>query len=762
MSRTESRHARIVRFIAPAVPGVAVALLAFSGVLFGAEGPLFDALGGLRPAPEPASRIVLLEADAAALAEAGRLPWNRDVLADGLALLIEMEAASVVYDEAIENETVRRRGAGDELTAAFDREFGVIENNVRTLFEGIRLGSVRPADAGRFVEGVVALAEAGKARLLDAAGNRERDRQLRFDRYAAVLGGVRRAEAPLESGNDLVRKTFARIGLSESQDPLGYALLDAALERLGNPRAERTKEGLLLRGARTPGFEPRDIELPLDRTGALILELPSGMGRSDFKRVSYELLLRHGRLEKALVAELAAMERAGYLAEAGKDLSPAAVYAYAEQTGVEATGEWRALRRRFYESASKALSGETEGRILNGYDALLASPTLTAEGRASLSALKSAAANTFRRSRETLAELAALRISLKKDLSDAICATVPALRAPVSRVKAAAALADAVLSERFVRELPAATAFAAAAAFAVLLGAALAFLGPAAAIPAGIAAGAAAAAGAGLLFTLGGRWIDPLLFAGTAAAVTAASAFLGFVERGERKRAMLRAFAPRLSPEALKRLSRSSSARLLEGEKREASVVAVRAKGISEYPESADSRAIVSAFRIYHETIGGILKERGAFLYAIEGELIFASFGAPVAQAGHRQAAAEAALAVVRAEEELDAAFAEEGIAARRGMIRVGVDSGLCDFGEAGLAGFSAYAAFGPVPVRARVLSNLCERYGCRVLATEELRRGLDGGVEALRLDRLVTKADGREDFFYELRDGSADEAAEA
>lgn len=760
MHSTDSRNGRIARLAAPAALGIAFSLFAFTKTFSAADGTLFDALLLRRPAPAPAREILLLEADSAALAEAGRLPWNRDTLAEGLSILTEMEAASVVYDAAVMNETVRSRGSMEELRAAFDREFGTIKGNVRSLFEAIRLGSVRPKDASAFVEEILTFADAGKARLLDAAGNRERDRQLKFEQAVRVFGSVHFAEAPLETDTDLVRRAFARAGLSESQDPLGHALLAAVRERLGNPALARTPRSLILRGASVPGGTRRDMEIPLWEDGDVVIETPRGTSGSDFRRLSYELLLRHARLEAELVAELAAMERSGYLANIGAELSPAAIYAYARETGIESTAEWRALRVRFYRSASNVLAGEAERLILDGYDKLLASPTLSAEGKASLAALKSAAANSFGRARSLLSELARLRIELKRELERSICVVAPALRAPVTRVKAAASLADAILSDRFIRPIPAETAFAACAALAIVLSAVLAFLGPVAALSAGAAGIALSGAAASALLVLSGIWLNPLLAAGAAGTATLASTFLAFNERGERKRALLRSFAPRVSSESLRKLASAHYARLVEGEKREASIVAVRAKGIADHSSAADSKDIVSAFRLYHETIGGVLKKEGALLYAIEGELIFASFGAPVPCADHRAAAVRAAHAVVAAEEVLARAFAEAGAALQPGILRVGIDSGLCDFGEAGLSGFSVFAAFGPVPVRARVLSNLAERYGCRVLATENVKRGLGGGFEALRLDQLVTKSDGSEEYFYELRGGGEEDAA--
>lgn len=761
MHPNATKKNRLVRLAAPAIFGILFAFLAFTKPFSAAEGALFETLLLRRPAPVPSREILLLEADAAAIAEAGKLPWNRETLADGLLVLTEMEAGAVVYDVSVENETVRERGTRDELRNAFDREFDLLKNNVRTLFDAIRLGSVRPKDSASFVDEILTLADAGKNRLLDAAGNRERNREIRFEKAERAFGRVYHAEMPLESDNDLVRKTFARVGLAESQDPLGYAVLEAVRDRIGNPSIEKSLKGVVLKGAALAGAEKRDIEIPLDQEGAILLDPPRGTPESDFRRLSYDALLRYSRMEKELVAELKAMEHAGYLSDSGKDLSPAAIYSYAAGVDPEkSTKEWMALRERFYLSAARFLEGDAEKKITAGYDKLLESPTLTAEGTTSLQGLKSAASNSFQRARTQLRDLVQLRATLKRELERSICVIAPALRAPISRVKAAAALGDAVLSERSLRVFPSGATFAVSASLAFALSTVIAFFGPFAAIVAGTAVAVLAAAGTAALLVFLGAWFNPLLIAGSAAAVTAVSGFLAFNERGERRRATLRAFEPRLSAESLKRLAASHDPRLLEGEKREASILAVRAKGISDYPASSDPKEIVSAFRLYHELIGELLKKQGALLYALEGELIFASFGAPLPLADHRRQAALAGLAVIEAEDNLKELFSGAGITLRPGLLRVGIDSGVCDFGETGLSGFSGYAAFGPVPVRARLLSGLGERYGCRILITEKVKTELGRGFEALRLDKLVTKADGSEEYFYELCDtGDVEEA---
>ncbi|MGA2479568.1 MAG: CHASE2 domain-containing protein [Spirochaetia bacterium] len=233
--------------------GLLLALIAFSGVLDTAGGWAYDRLLALRKPYAAPREVLLVDIDDRAATAAGAWPWSRDILADGIVLLAEMNARSTVLDLPLGRKSqpgldpsALRQGFPDVL----DREFTLMEQNIQTLFDAIRRGSVRPKDSARYVGDVIGLVAQAKLRLLDAATGIERDDDALLGQAVQLFG---RSYVPME--------------LLPSEDPsTDHDLLQQMLQRLpiavGVPgrdpsfpaRALRPPVLPLLRGARGGGF----------------------------------------------------------------------------------------------------------------------------------------------------------------------------------------------------------------------------------------------------------------------------------------------------------------------------------------------------------------------------------------------------------------------------------------------------------------------------------------------------------------------------
>ena len=174
-------------------PGVTVVcvLLGLSGILSFPGGWIYDTLLRLKPAVAAAREILLIDVDEQATADAGPWPWSRDVLADGLVVLKEMNASYAVLDLPLGRKSAPgldpsalRQG----LPAALDREFAQMEENIQSLFEAIRRGSVRPQDSTRYVSDLIGLVALAKARLRESSTGIERDDDTLLGRAAKLFG----------------------------------------------------------------------------------------------------------------------------------------------------------------------------------------------------------------------------------------------------------------------------------------------------------------------------------------------------------------------------------------------------------------------------------------------------------------------------------------------------------------------------------------------------------------------------------------------
>ena len=742
----KSRNDMIARILISAVTGILFSLLAFSEAFSSAEGPFFQALEKKRPEIVPGRELLLLEADEESVAAAGSLPWDSDTISEGLMILTEMNAQAVVLDSAVEKGNLLYTDLNDKLRDSFEREFTLIKDNIKTLFNAIRLGSVRPKDTASFVDDIISLTDKSKMRLMEASGSRVPDRMM----YRHIY----HAENPLDSNLRFIRPSLSRLGLPERSDPLAHAVLQAVLDRLGNPAVEESPGNLLLHNALSDGKNKSDIVIPLDKRGAILPEFPKGTPESSFRRLSLNLLVRHSILESELYSELKAMEQAGYLSWSGEAMSPLAIYEFSRKPGSIDTEEWRRLRKQFYRITAGYLSGNAEKKIDEGYSLLLESPTLTPDGKRNILALKSAAGSSFSRAGKTLEELLKLRDTLEREIKSSICIIVPELKDPLSRVMASSGLADALLSGHYFRIFPSREAFLVSGFLAVFLSLILAALSPVSAAIAGIAAVILSSAAASLFFVNTGIWFNPLLAAGSAASAALVSVFTGSISSYRINESISRQSSVSLQLSKYPSLYPTLESDTPEGEKREASIIAVRLRlnGITWSPDSSAGNKVISALHIYHETIGAVLRENGAFLYALEGEVIFASFGGRIPGKGHRIQAELAASAVLEGEDKLSENFKNAGIVYNAGSVNVGIDTGLCGFGSDDIDALPEYIASGDVPARAGILSGLGERYKCRILITEDTAEEICEGFEAVKLDRLIPEIDKKGKYFFCLR----------
>ncbi|HYW82283.1 MAG TPA: CHASE2 domain-containing protein, partial [Spirochaetia bacterium] len=187
MRRTRVLHSLLV----PVVVTAFCVLLGFAGVFSIPGGWIYDTLSRVKPAAPAAPALLLIDVDQQATAAAGPWPWSRDLLADGLVALKEMNASYAVLDLPLGQKSapgLDPSALREALPAALDREFQQVEENIQSLFDAIRRGSVRPQDAPRYVSDLIGLTAMAKTRLREAATGIERDDDTLLGQAARFFG----------------------------------------------------------------------------------------------------------------------------------------------------------------------------------------------------------------------------------------------------------------------------------------------------------------------------------------------------------------------------------------------------------------------------------------------------------------------------------------------------------------------------------------------------------------------------------------------
>jgi len=469
----------ILFFVLPLVSAAVLGILGSVGVLQRLDGRAFDRLLRLRPAAPAAKSILLVDIDSQAGSLAG-------LLADGLITLKEMDARYAVLDlplaqrspPALDPSVLRQT-----LPNALDREFAQMGENIQSLFDAIRRGSVRPRDAARYVSDLVGLVGKAKARLFSAAMGIERDDDALLGQAAAffarvyvplgLLAAADPATAPDLSDLALQRQSIpvlvtgrdplfhagsirpsvlpvvrgARGGgfPSDAADPdgvlrrtrllariqgqyVGQLAFAAALDLLGNPAVEVSPGRVLLRGAALPGGQAAALAIPIDGSGEMLLDWPFAAD-DGFRHLPWSFLVQQRRLEDSLVADLRDLDSKGYLTYLRSSESLLDVYEEGARLGrgMLAAGndsdaeQWRVVRARFFSLCDQFLGGDAETRIVADADRELQSGALSDDEKNIVRAERDRVPAAFADARQIFSRLQASRASLRDSLAGSFC-----------------------------------------------------------------------------------------------------------------------------------------------------------------------------------------------------------------------------------------------------------------------------------------------------------------------------------------------------
>ena len=217
------------------------------------ENRVYDLFLAIRPEIEEDERLLLLDVDDLAISEVGVWPWSRDIMANGVLLLREFDARSVLFDIEYTEESpmgVNSRVLREEIPELFRDEFSEIRQNIGGLFNALAAGQIPLEEAGSYVEDLQELTEESRESLLAKVQEIARDN----DEYFGKM-------------NRLNGRTFFTVGMLPEEDPsvpdylIEYAREELALEGVsGDGSKFRVAEGIrpaihpILEGAVSAGF----------------------------------------------------------------------------------------------------------------------------------------------------------------------------------------------------------------------------------------------------------------------------------------------------------------------------------------------------------------------------------------------------------------------------------------------------------------------------------------------------------------------------
>ncbi|MDR0877486.1 MAG: hypothetical protein LBN21_05495 [Treponema sp.] len=720
-------------------------------------GPVYDFLLNCRAAPPAARDILLIETEE--IIESGDL-------SAALITLSEMGASALIVQVPALGFSSARSGSVEEIRRRFNDEFNLLGRNIRNLFEAIRVGSVSPGETGRYVENLVELAERGKDRLTAALIQQDEAGTVQAARASAAFGRVFTAGdlRPREEADSSMfsRPQPDRDGKLRRLYPVQGEALNvvyaALLSRWESSEIEYTDQGPVLINRTVPAGSTTesagDLIIPLDRAGGILFE---GLHPDqNFRRIPLARFREYEEADRELLRALKDAEARGVYSGLAPEAMPVFLHEYAQSLREEFLDDptdekraaWIDIRTEYFNSLDAFLGGPSETNLVLGFEELIATEKLPAEGSARLVLMRDELIRTFDDLRENHRVLADLRAALNRALSASFC-----IMGPVSVAQVSAQFANVLFSGVFIA--PGQTRYilfwSLLAAFIVII--VIHRLRPSAGFPVGLVLSLLCGAGFSWSFIISGYWIDPVI---AAAAALAGSSVIFFISaliiRGGSRRFRL-AYGPHIGKPCLEELIRAGRPLPEDCISAQAAIIAVREDDLLAREDRLDPPGAAKAVSEFRKQVREKLLTAGGVVLCYEGDMVLGCFGSPLERisldirnhksSGVDDAQSLAANPAVKAGGFIAELLQEKEPAA---SWRFGVDCGECVFSWTAGAG---YTAVGRPVVRSRILSGLAPRYQARVLIGESVREHINLPVR--KLETLGGKGDIARESFYEL-----------
>jgi adenylate cyclase len=264
-----------------------------------------------------------------------------------------------------------------------------------------------------------------------------------------------------------------------------------------------------------------------------------------------------------------------------------------------------------------------------------------------------------------------------------------------------------------------------------------------------------------LAFFLGGAWLllhfqrvwaPPALPLAAALAVFGTRFGLDYARERQLRHAVSEAFSRYLSPDLVAQLARDPSALKLGGERRNLSILFCDVRGfttLSEKLKDEPERLTTLINRLLDPLSEAVLAEGGTIDKYI-GDCVMAFWNAPLPSPYHPLRAVRAAMCMLDAVNSLnDTLRREEGEAAPRFAIGVGINTGDCVVGNVGSRWRYDYSVLGDTVNLASRLESLSKEYGVSLVLGPATAQAVREHYVLIELDRIAVRGRSTESAIF-------------
>ncbi|MCL2067727.1 MAG: CHASE2 domain-containing protein [Treponema sp.] len=240
-----------------------------------------------------------------------------------------------------------------------------------------------------------------------------------------------------------------------------------------------------------------------------------------------------------------------------------------------------------------------------------------------------------------------------------------------------------------------------------------------------------------LLFRFTGIFIGPLgtVFAMLGAVI--AREIISYASSEKEKHFIRAAFSTYVSGDVVKEIIADPSRLQLGGTKRFMTAIFTDVQGFSGISEKLDAEDLVSLLNRYLSAMSNVVLDEKGTIDKYEGDAIIAFFGAPIDLADHALRACVSAITMKRIEAELNKTIMENKNSPDPLLTRIGINTGYMVAGNMGTDNKMNYTIMGNAVNLAARLEGVNKQYGTWILASEATVRETADRLLARRLDRV-------------------------
>jgi adenylate cyclase len=250
------------------------------------------------------------------------------------------------------------------------------------------------------------------------------------------------------------------------------------------------------------------------------------------------------------------------------------------------------------------------------------------------------------------------------------------------------------------------------------------------------------------LFAGGSWWPLAVPVVGVALAFVADLGWQYIVE-GREKRKVKRLFSRYVAKDVYEQLLADPSRAALGGSRRAMTVLFSDVRGFTALSEKGAPEDIVATLNEYFTRMVQVLFDHRGTLDKFVGDMVMALFGAPLDDEDHAEHAVQAAIAMARALDELNAAWAASGRPTLD--IGIGINTGEMVAGNIGSSAIMSYTVIGDAVNLGARLESLNKEYGTRIIISEATRSRLKGQYHIRPLGSVTVKGKSQPVAIFEV-----------